>query len=980
MDKKQENRYWTKLEEFEPEVNDALQNSEKSTTRMNRRTFLELLTLSFAATSCAKFRKPVQKIVPLLNKPEYHAPGTSLWYASTCGGCPAACGTLVKVRDGRPIKLEGNPDHPLNQGGLCAIGQASLLGVYDSQRLKQPMKKGQPVDWQTIDAEIKAQLKKLVRAKKKIVLLTGTIHSPSTRAIIDEFLRTYPLAEHLSYEPVSLTAIRRAHEKTHGKALIPAYRFDRTRVIVSFDADFLGTWLSPVEFTRQYASQRARLLEERKPLLHVQLEARVSLTGSNADKRMIISPDQQKAYLLWLSKLLAQKAGQTTWLGTLANQQGLEGVQSEHLRELEKLADILWAHRGKSLVLSSASDENSQVVVNFINQLLGNYHRTILLSHASQQNQSDDLAIKHLLDEMKGGQVGALLIYGCNPAFTLPEELNFMEALKGVEVTVDFNQFDDETTELVQYLCPDHHYIETWNDAEPQVGLYSLFQPTIRPLGNTRPFQESLLRWMGRNDTYYQYLKKYWQKNIFPKQSRFLTFLKFWEKALLDGFVDLRQNRETAYVFSQKAVKSAIKKLAEIKSNSGAFSLEIHPSHAVRDGAYTNNPYLLEFPDPISKVCWTNYVSVAPRTAQQLNIKDGQYLQITWQGKTLEVPARIQPGQQAGTFSIAMGFGRKRAGTFGTGVGVNVFPFTTFKDDHFEFICQEIQVQPLNRFKKFALIQTEDLLHNRPILLETTLAEIDKADHTVQEHNYDAMVIWHGHKFEKHKWEMAIDLNKCIGCGACIVACEVENNIPVVGEEEVHRRREMHWMRIDRYYKGELENPRILYQPMLCQQCDNASCESVCPVLATIQSSEGLNMQIYNRCVGTRFCANNCPYKVRRFNWFDYPHNDLSANLILNPDVTVRSRGVMEKCTFCVQRIEAVKIKAKKERRPIRDQEIQTACQQSCPADAIVFGDANDPDSQIAKLKENSRKFKVLEELYVKPSVTYLKKVETHDV
>lgn len=980
-------RYWTspggRDETFRSRADEPAEGNNSGATNMKRRTFLELLALTFATVSCEQFRKPVQKIVPALNKPDHLVPGVAQWYASTCGGCPAACGVLVKVRDGRPIKLEGNPDHPMSRGGLCAVGQASLLGLYDSHRLRAPLHQNQASDWPQIDAEVPGKLQALVRENKKIVLLTGTLHSPTTHAIIDEFRRVYPTAEHVTCEAVSYAAIPRAFEMTHGAPVLPTYRLDRAQLLVSFSADFLGTWISPVAFTRQYADNRRRLVEEQQPFYHVQFESRMSLTGSNADERVPLAPSQHLPALLWLCRYVAEKAGRAELLAAAQ----LPALENSLQERLEKLAAQLWQQRGRSLVLCGSNRLQEQALVNALNALLDNDGATVDLAQPSQQHQAEDDKLAELLEDVRAGRLGALLLHGCNPVYSLPDGERFAEALAHVPLTVSFNRYADETSARVAYLCPDHHELEAWNDAEPQRGLFGLFQPTIRPLGNTRPFQESLLRWSGRSESYYEFVQDYWRTRLFSRQNEKRTFLSFWESALHKGFVDLpapqtrqaglRGDAMTTTTFRPAAIATVMAQSpAESPQAGEAWELELHASHALHDGRHAPNPYLLELPDPISKVTWSNYAAMAPAAAKQLGLRDGQYVRLTAGERTLELPVRIQPGQHPATVSIALGYGRTQAGPFGTGVGVNAFPLLSHVQRKSD---QAIALEPLSKFKEFALTQTEDLLHDRPILLETALSELRHGKHEEHGHDLEAMVLWQGHEFDHHKWEMVIDLNKCVGCSACLVGCEIENNIPVVGEEEVRRRREMHWLRLDRYYKGEAENPQVRHQPMLCQHCDNAPCESVCPVLATLQSSEGVNMQVYNRCVGTRFCANNCPYKVRRFNWFEYPRNDLSANLILNPDVTVRSRGVMEKCSFCVQRIEAVKIEAKKAGRPLRDGEIQPACQQSCPADAIVFGDANDPESRVAKLKHEARAFAVLEELYVKPAITYLKKV-TNDV
>lgn len=931
---------------------------EESGLQTTRRDFLKLLGFSFGGAALAACtRMPVEKAIPYLIKPEEVVPGVANWYATTCAGCTASCGLLVKVRDGRPIKVEGNPESSLFQGGVCAVGQATVLSLYDDERLKGPLWNGNAVSWAEIDGSIEKQLSDI--GSGKIVILSGTIVSPSTRALIGEWCAKFPNARHVMYDAVSSAAILSANEKSFGVRVLPHYRFDRAKVIVGLNADFLGTWISPVEFARAYA-------QNRKPgsgmSRHIQYESGMSLTGTNADQRFPINPSEEGPVALTLFQEISRLAGESLLPLPSMRESGGEGW-GEGLRAV---ALDLWKHREESLVVSGSNDVNVQTIVNAINSLLGNIGKTIDLDNVSFQKQGSDEDLSRLVDEMNRGEIQGLILYGVNPAYDFPQAEHFVSGLKKIGFSLSFSDRLDETSRLVQAVCPEPHFLESWNDAEPVKGFLGLTQPVIRPLFNTRSAQDSLLTWMGRAETYEDYLRNFWEKN-YSSQNVLLTFQSFWDRSVHDGVLSLPTQSPTERKFSGN-IPTVFSKPSE------GLEIHLHEKIGIRDGRHANNPWLQELPDPVTKITWDNYASLAPKTAASLGLEEGDVVSLESPSGVFEFPVQIQPGQAARTVSMAVGYGRTHCGKAGNKVGTNVYPLK---------IAASVTLKKTGRKVELAATQTHHSMEGRPIVQETSLEALIKKQTGDSQPEEKPITLWEEWSSEGHAWGMSIDLNACTGCSACIVSCQAENNVPVVGKDEVTRRREMHWIRLDRYYSGSEDNPETVHQPMMCQHCGNAPCETVCPVLATVHSTDGLNQQVYNRCVGTRYCANNCPYKVRRFNWFDYAHNDkfdynMNSDLgtmVLNPDIVVRSRGVMEKCSMCVQRIQEGKLQAKREGRALKDGDIQVACQQSCPSQAITFGDLNDQESRVARHNRDGRFYHVLEELNVKPGVGYLMKV-----
>jgi MoCo/4Fe-4S cofactor protein with predicted Tat translocation signal len=978
--------YWKSIDELHagPQVTGEfpgglppiLRNGEagKSEAGASRRDFLAMMGFSLAAAGLAGCRGPVQNAIPLLVGSDDIIPGVANYYATTCRGCASSCSLVVKQRDGRPIKIEGNAESTLFGNGTCATGQSTVLSLYDDARFRGPLWHGQATSWQEMDQRVLESLKEAGAANRKVALLSSTINSPSTLRIISGVAKQNPNFSHVMYDAVPYSAIRAAHAQLFGRSVVPHYSFDQARMIVGLEADFLGTWLSPVEFARQYAAGRK---PQGDPSLHVQFESGLSVTGSNADVRVPIAPSQMGPVALALLRRIAQK-------------HGLAGVPEApeaalEPQKLDAVADELWRHRGESLIVSGVNDVSIQTVVAFLNWTLGNVGKTLDLGQPSFQRGGDDDAMAQLTQAMNRGEVHTLILYGVNPAYDYAEAQQFISGLKKVSLSVSFSDRPDETSALVHAVCPDHHFLEAWGDAEPVAGHFSLAQPLIAPLFSTRAAQESLLRWSGDpQPDYYSYLREFWRANLFPRQKTSPGFDLFWDRTLQDGVAHLPLDAVAPSPRLEGDWKAAANAILQAEqhppSNADSYELHLYESVALRDGRYANNPWLQELPDPISKVTWGNYAAVAPALAQKLGLADSDVVRLKTAKGQIELPVAVQPGQHALTISVAIGHGRTLAGKVGDNVGVNVFPLTpsaaNLRTDSI------LTLEKTGRRDPVASTQTHFSMEGRPIVLETTFKEVKQGE-AAGEEKESLPTLWAERLHGEHSWGMAIDMNACTGCSACVVACQAENNVPVVGKDQVSRQRIMHWIRIDRYYSGPEENPVSVHQPMMCQHCQNAPCETVCPVVATTTSSDGLNQQVYNRCIGTRYCANNCPYKVRRFNWYNYTENmtfDFNmasplGRMVLNPDVVVRSRGVMEKCSMCVQRIQLAKNLALQGKREVAEGDIQTACQQACPTQAIIFGDLKDPNSRVSRMRQNQRHYEVLEDLGVRPNLGYLKKV-----
>jgi len=939
----------------------------------SRRDFLKLCGFSFAVSALASCQTKVRKVIPYVVAPYEITPGEANYYASSYMNGSEYCSIVVKTREGRPIKIEGNPASGITQGGTSARVQSSVMDLYDTNRYQSPEKEGSGLDWESSDAEIIKSLGAISQRGGSIVLLTPTIYSPSTKAVISQFSEAYPGTQWIQYDAVSASAIREANGISFGKKVVPDYRFDQADVIVSVGADFLGTWLSPMEYTKQYSSRRD---PDQKMNHLIQIESNQSLTGSNADRRIQIKPSQETALLMNIYKEVLE----------VVEKRSVNAPPSPI--DTGEISRRLLASRGKSLLVSSSNHVDNQQLVNEINKLLENVGSTILLESPLMTYLGKDSEMMGLVTKMNSGGIDALLVFDVNPAFSWHDSSGFIEGMGKVGLTISFSSTPDETSELARYICPNNHYLESWNDAEPKLHHYSLSQPVMSPIFDTRQFQDTLLKWSGSELDFYIFINNYWAENFMPLQSEFISPEAFLDHTLQMGVFEPEITQlEEEESFDSPFDLSLLEK-ENARANSG-IEIVLYEDTVLGCGPHANNPWLQELPDPVAKICWDNFAAISPRHAMDLNLHEGDVILLSG----VEIPVHIQPGQAYGTIGIALGYGRRKCGVVGENVGIDVWPLTRLEEGLIQFWTVADELTSTGNRMQFAQTQTHHSMEGRAMVRESTensYKEDPRAGNEMHTHFEEhAESLYEEREFKNHHWGMAIDLTTCTGCANCVIACQAENNIPVVGKEEVSRVHEMHWMRIDRYFSGDEENPEVVFQPVMCQHCDNAPCENVCPVAATNQSSEGLNQMVYNRCIGTRYCNNNCPYKVRRFNWFNYTEaGTLKGNLrdeagmtqdlkrmVLNPDVTVRSQGVIEKCSLCVQRIQASKLKAKSENRALVDEEMQTACSQSCPANSIVFGDMNDPSSEISKLISSGRRYNLLEEIYTKPSVHYLTKI-----
>ena len=967
-----------------------------------RRDFLKYLGFSTAAAAAAaSCEMPIKKAIPFANKPEDIVPGIADYYATTYVQDGDVVSVIAKVRDGRPIKLEGNTLSPITGGGTSARVQAAVLDLYDTARLRFPTIAGKEATFEAVDKAIASEL------NGGAVIVTSSITSPSTKAVIAQFLAKHPGSKHVTYDAVSFSGMLLANEASYGKKVIPSYHFEKAKAIVSLSADFLGTWLSPVEFARQYAV--GKKIDEKNPAMskHIHFETVASLTGSNADEKYLCRPSEIGAIAVAL--LSAVKGGE------------IAGVDAKLKAGIEAAAKALTANKGAALVVAGSNDKDIQIIVNAINDVIGANGTTINFGATVNYRQGIDSEFAALVDDMNAGKVNTILFHGANPVYTWPAADKVKAGLAKVKTTISFSGKLDETATLCKYVIPDHHFLESWGDAEPVAGHISFIQPTIAPLFKTRAFQDALLKWSGDATEYTSYVKNFWSTKLGGENG--------WNKTLQDGVINPATPVVSGATINSSAVASALIAVNAVKP-SNKIELALYQKVGIGAGQGASNPWLQELPDPVTRATWDNYIIVSPAMAKTLLNIDlnnaGQadeyevqppkkVVKLTVDGKSIELPVLIIPGTHPQTVGIAVGYGRAESiGKAVVGTGKNAYPLACINNGTVNFSCADVKLEVTGATYPVALTQThfryDTAQGNRTeVMKEMTFAEyVKNPKEILEDREAEAKPFGGLANYEKDatiypvydrpgiKWGMSVDLNACNGCGACVVACNAENNVAIVGKPEVLRGHEMHWLRIDKYFSGDMENPKVVFQPLMCQHCDNAPCENVCPVAATNHSSEGLNQMTYNRCIGTRYCANNCPFKVRRFNWADYTGadsfpdnqvgevndvvmnmNDDLTRMVLNPDVTVRSRGVIEKCSFCVQRLQAAKLDAKKDSRPMVDSDIKVACQQSCPTNAINFGNANDKHSAITKVRVDNpnRSFYVLEQLHVliKPMLKLLK-------
>lgn len=1013
----------------------------------NRRDFLKYLGFSVgAATIAASCETPIRKAVPYVVKPDTIVPGVANYYASTFIKGNDVLPIVVKTREGRPIKIEGNTLSKFSDGGTSARAQSSVLDLYDTDRMKQPGLSNSNgafnrTSWEDLDKEIIAALS----PTSKVVILSNTICSPSTLAAINVFKTAYPATRHIQYDPVSNSAMLLANEKSFAKRIIPGYKFDKASLVVNFGADFLGTWISPVEYASAWAKTR-KLTNFTNPDISrlIQYESNMSYTGANADNRILIKPSEQGLAIAKLFNAVAAQlgGGSVQVAGSLSN--------SKAEKSITVTANDL-VQRSKSgkatLVISDSNNVAEQLLVNKINDLLGNYGKTIDLTNHSLQRQGIDKDMLSLMSDMSAGNVDMVIVLGeANPAYDLPESKQFADAFKKVKVRVSCTISPNETSAISTHSAPDHHFLESWGDAQPRKDIYLIMQPTIEPLYNTRQAQTSLLKWAGsgyasrlKGSEYQSFVQDNWRNTLFSQQQQFSSFQTFWDNALHDGILEL-----TAVSGGGSVIADAISSASTSITQPGkGVEVKIYEPIGVGSGAFTNNPWLQEMPDPVTRSVWNSLVHIPlwwngdNNFEYYKNLKEDGLLASISNGKVKidEIPVVRQFGQMKDTLAIPLGYGRTVGNPTAKNVGKYAYNFLNRDTDgNIQYWASNIELIPTGgKDKDYASVQHHHSLGvrgkdksgkeinvdekavmtiangyqgglvDRSILRSADLSNLSHKLEELKEERAEANVLnnetlYPGHDDlynQGHHWGLSIDTNACTGCGACQVACVAENNVPIVGKQQVRKHHEMTWMRIDRYYYGDVESPNVFYQPMMCQHCDNAPCENVCPVNATNHSAEGLNQMAYNRCVGTRYCANNCPYKVRRFNWLDYTTADLFAynennplpdgtskfyedniiRMVLNPDVTVRSRGVIEKCSLCIQRIQEGKLKAKIEKRDLKDGDIKTACVTACPTSAIQFGDQNKKDGLLKKHWNEPTTYFVLEEINTKSKVGYKMKV-----
>ncbi|HEX3719955.1 MAG TPA: TAT-variant-translocated molybdopterin oxidoreductase [Verrucomicrobiae bacterium] len=917
---------------------------------LSRRNFLKMSAATMALAglnACTK--QPTREIYPYVNQPQGMVLGDPLYYATSMLMGGFATGVLAKSREGHPIKVDGNPEHPASLGGSSVWMQASILNLYDPDRSQTVTHNGDISTWALFLSDLDHGLD-----GRGLRFLTETVTSPTLAAHLNDLIKQFPGAKWHQYDPITRDNIRDGARLAFGEFVETHYQFDKANVILSLDADFLCAHPQRLRYTRHFADGR-RVSGGRREMSRLYVvESTPTVTGTMAEHRL----PMEGAAIEDFARQVAQQLGAQAEPG--------------HNQFLDELVKDLRRHQGSSIVI--AGEWQPPVVhalAHRLNQILGNVGNTVYYSETAEAQPVNQLeSLRELVGEMKTGAVKTLFILGGNPVYTAPVDLDFGEHLKKVERSIHLGLGLDETGALCTWHVPETHYLESWGDARAFDGTVSLMQPLIAPLYDGKSASE-LLGVMKRQQPIqsdYEILRDYWRK-----QNPWPDFEAGWRKAICDGFIG-------GSGFGRKEVSVNSQTFLKTSQHNEGFEVIFRPDPNLWDGRFANNGWLHECPKPINKLTWDNAVYISPKAAERLKLTNNDNVKVTFQGRAVVGPVWVMPGQAENTITLPLGYGRARAGRVGDGVGFNAY---SIRPSDAPWIGLGATLERTGETHLLVGTQTHFNVESaeRQIYRDATLEELraspDVIKKSVEEPGSEETLYYpKEYPYEGYKWGMSIDLTSCIGCNACLIACEVENNIPVVGKEQVHKNREMHWIRIDTYYKGSLDNPGFNHMPTPCMQCEHAPCELVCPVEATVHDSEGLNVQIYQRCVGTRFCSNNCPYKVRRFNFLRYTdYNMPNFKPMYNPEVTVRWRGVMEKCTYCVQRISAARITAEKENRRIRDGEVRTACQQACPAQAIVFGDLNTPGSQVAQLKSQPTDYSMLGELNTRPRTTYLAKI-----
>jgi len=941
---------------------------------VERRSFLKYMgaSLALAGVTASCSRQPDEHIVPFVKPSIEMSPGTPKFFATAMPQNGYAIGLLAENHTGRPTKVEGNPNHPASLGSTNMFAQASMLSLYDPDRSAVALRRGTITTWETfvaaLDVQINGEKDPISGAKLSqglrdkpdsgIRILSGTVTSPTLAAQMQNFLTTVPGGRWHRYEPVNRDNAVAGAQLAFDQPVNAIYRFDQADIVVSLDANFLHEGSAHVRYSRDFASRRSAEDGAVMNRLYV-VESSPTLTGAAAEHHLHVRPSQIETF----ARAIARKLG--------LDAPGAELAEA-HAKFVDALAADLQHHKGKSLIV--AGDNQPAIVhaiVHAINENLGNAGSTVVYTESVEVDPVDQLgSLRTLVQDMNDGKVDTLFIFGVNPVYDAPVDLEFATALEKVNHRIHLGLYLDETADLCHWHIPEAHYLEAWGDCRAYDGTVSLIQPLIAPLYGGKTAHELMAALFGKGGTAYDVTRQYWQTQ------RPENFETFWRESLAKGIVD-----GTAMQPKSISVRAGITAKPQTPVQESDLEVSFQPDPTIGDGRWTNNGWLQELPKPLTRITWDNAILVSMHTAEHHKLSNFDVVEVTVNEKSVQGQVWIQPGHPDHVVTLHLGYGRTRAGKVGNDTGYNAYAVRTADAQWFAPGAQLKRIGGGSQFARTELHQVITEEH-RPLVRTGTLAEF-------KEHPDFAKHVHHGHeptqaesmykRFEHdgNEWGMTIDLSKCTGCGVCIIACQSENNIPVVGKDQVIKSREMHWIRVDRYYKGDAAGEvEVVHQPVPCMQCENAPCEVVCPVAATVHSHEGLNDMVYNRCIGTRYCSNNCPYKVRRFNFFHYSDQTTpTLQMMYNPDVTVRTRGVMEKCTYCVQRINLARIDSKKEGRPVRDGEIVTACEQACPGGAIVFGNQKDPESRVAKLKAGPRNYSLLGDLGTRPRTTYLAKL-----
>ena len=1004
LDKTRGREYWRSLESLAetPEFKEFLhrefpQNASEWLDPVGRRNFLKLMGASLAlAGVSACTRQPPEELVPYVRQPEELVPGKPLFYATAMPMSGAGMGLLVESHEGRPTKIEGNPDHPSSRGATDVFAQAAILGLYDPDRSQTLTNLGDVRPFGIFAGAAQSMLASQQPSQGVgFRILTETVASPTLAAQLRGLLAQYPRAKWVQWEPVGRHNAREGSRLAFGEYADAQYAIEKATVILSLDADFLCTGAAGLKHARAFASRRRVDGDRAQANRLYAVESTPTNTGSRADHRLPLRPSEVEGF----ARALAAQLG----VGGAAAPP-VPAVPDAASRWMTLLVKDLQAHRGQSVVI--AGDGQSPIVhalAHAMNDALGNVGATVVYTQTAEAQPMNQLAgLQELVGEMWAGTVELLLILGGNPVYTAPADLNFAAAMQRVPVRAHLSLYEDETSALCQWHIPEAHFLEAWSDVRADEGTVTIIQPLIAPLYGGKSAHEVIAAIGDRERSGYDLVREHWSRDTglsmqpppapaapaaptTPSQAApaeapapppiaaapvplLSPFDREWRRWLHDGLMP-----NTAFAPRTLAVQANLAAPAAGGPAQTGLEIVFRPDPSVYDGRFANNAWLQELPKSLTKLTWDNAALVSPATAARLSLISGDVVELRQGGRMVRMPVWLAPGQAPDTLTLHLGYGRTRAGRAGNGTGFNVNPLrTTAALD----ILTGVELVKTGETYELASTQDHWSLEGRNLVRVATAAQFAEDPQFAQKMELQpitGLTMYGEFKNEGYAWGMTIDQNVCTGCNACVVACQAENNVPVVGKSQVLNGREMHWLRIDRYYTGDLENPDTYHQPMPCQQCEAAPCEVVCPVSATVHNDEGLNDMVYNRCVGTRYCSNNCPYKVRRFNFLLYQDwNTPSLWLQRNPDVTVRSRGVMEKCTYCVQRINHARVAAKLDDREIRDGEVVTACQSACPTEAIVFGNINDPNSRVARLKASSLNYALLAELNSRPRTTYM--------